>query len=210
MAKKMKARLVPRRDKSDIGGLPSDPLAEAFASHTTTLCTDGTLRFERVRPDRYRLFVEAPGLDPTILALDVPAAGFNIGTVPLRVPTATGRIEGGVWHPKSKGGTPWAFAKGNIGSFVSEDPRDGNENNIAFQADENGRFKIDHVPVGLNTVAFPVPGLRCCQLLQMVGGSSSRAKRPWFKHLIPPSAASSLWPSMSETDHERSINREPV
>lgn len=156
LAKMAKARLDLRRDKSDIGGIPSYPLAEAFATRTATRAADGTFRFEHVRPDRYRLFVDAPRITPTVLAVDVPAAGLNIGTVPLKVPTATGRIEGRVWHPKSRGGVPWAFAKGYVGGFVFEGVRDDNESSIEFQADENGRFKVESVPVGLTTVGFPV------------------------------------------------------
>ena len=151
---RVKATLLPRRDKSDIGGMPSDPLAESLATRTATVAADGTVRFSHVRPDRYRLIVEGAGVPETALAFDVPDAGFDVGDIRIAVPTATGRIEGRVWHPTSRGGGVWAFAKGYVGAYrfagIGND-RGG----IAFQADENGRFRVEGVPVGLTTVGFP-------------------------------------------------------
>jgi hypothetical protein len=151
----LSARLVPRRDKSDIGGIPSDPIAEELAIRPAICWPDGTLRFEHVRPDRYRLFIKAREIPPTVLALDVPDAGLDMGTLQLKVPTATGQIEGQVWHPESQGGGVWALAKGYVGGFRFQGISDENESSIEFQADENGRFKVEHVPVGLTTVGFP-------------------------------------------------------
>ncbi len=147
----IKAKLVPRRDKSEIGGLSSDPPAEEFPTRTSTLSAGGTVRFEHVRPDRYRLIVEGRGIPDTALAVDVPDSSFDVGTVHVDFPTATGRIEGQVWHPKSKGGGVWSFARGNVGGIFERD--DGRS--FRFQADENGRFKVDRVPTGLSTAEFP-------------------------------------------------------
>jgi hypothetical protein len=110
-----------------------------------------------VRPDRYRLLIEGRGVPETFRALDVPAAGLDAGTVRIDFPSvaATGRIEGRVWHPKDKGGEPWSFAKGYVGEFVFEGVDDVDSRSIVFQADENGRFAVDHVPVGLTIVGFP-------------------------------------------------------
>jgi hypothetical protein len=152
---RLHARLVPRRDKSDIGGMPSNPIAEELATRAAICWPDGTLRFEHVRPDRYRLFIEARDVPTTVLALDVPDAGLDLGTLQLKVPIATGRIEGQVWHPESRRGGVWALAKGYVGGFRFQGIGDGDNGSIEFQADENGRFKVEHVPVGLTTVGFP-------------------------------------------------------
>ncbi len=152
---RVKARLVPRRDNSDIGGVSAEPYAEQLPTRRAALEADGTLCFDHVRPDRYRLILEGRGVPGTALALDVPDAGLDVGTVRIDVPTATGRVEGRVWHPKEKGGEPWAFAKGYIGGFWFEGLGDENDQGIVFQADEGGRFKVDRVPAGLTTVGFP-------------------------------------------------------
>ncbi len=76
------AALVPRRDKTDFGGLSGDE-AEEFASRKTTVAPDGTLRFEHLRPDRYILNLDGPGLVPIRLALDIPPEGLDLGTVRL-------------------------------------------------------------------------------------------------------------------------------
>ena len=85
---------------------------------------------------------------------DVPATGLDVGTVRIDVPAATGRIEGRVWHPKDKGGGPWAFAKGYIGDLLGCYVYDDRYNTIEFVADENGRFHVNGVPAGLHTVGF--------------------------------------------------------
>ncbi len=152
----VKAKLVPRRDKSEIGGMPSDPPAEEFPTRTSTVSADGTVRFEHVRPDRYRLIVEGRGAPDTTLAVDVPDSGFDVGAVRVDLATTTGRIEGQVWHPKSKGGGVWSFAKGYVGRFRFEGIVESDDGrSFGFQADENGRFKVDRVPAGLTTVGFP-------------------------------------------------------
>ncbi len=154
----IKASLVPRRDKSNIGGLPAEPYAEAFRTKTANLSPDGTLRFEHVHPDRYRLILEGRGAPNTAQALDVPASGLDMGTVRLDAPTATGRIKGRIWRPKEwrpkdQGGEPWAFAKGYVDPFGVQRLSD-ERRSIEFRADEDGHFEVDHVPVGMATVRF--------------------------------------------------------
>lgn len=152
---RVEAKLVPRRDKTGIGGLPAEPPSEELAIRRTRPSADGTLRFEHVRPDRYRLFLEGRGNPHRVLALDVPGHGLDVGTVHLDVPTATGRIEGRVWRPKYMEEGPWAFTKGYVGAFRFEAiPGIDEGESIEFRADENGRFAVDNVPVGLTTVGF--------------------------------------------------------
>ncbi len=155
MRKHVKARLVPRRDKSEIGGLSSTPYAEEFPTRTATLSADGSLRFESVRPDRYRLIIEGRGIPETVLALDVPGGGLDVGIVRIDVPTTMGRVEGRVWYPKSRGGGVWAFADGYVGGFRFKGLGEDDSRSIAFQADENGHFAVDRVPGGMTTVGFP-------------------------------------------------------
>lgn len=151
---RVKARLIPRRDKSDIGGLPSEPPAEELPTRTASLSSEGILKFEHVRPDGYRLILEAPGLRETVLAIDVPRIDLDLGLIPINVPAATGRIEGQVWRPQSDKGGVWAFAEGYLKPFPYRGSSD-EVDQIDFQADEDGRFKIDRVPVGLTTIRFP-------------------------------------------------------
>ena len=82
----------------------------------------------------------------------MPEGNFDVGTVRVEVRTTTGRIEGQVWHPKDKGGGVWSFANGNIRGFRFGESDDGRS--FGFQADENGRFKVERVPTGLTTVEF--------------------------------------------------------
>jgi hypothetical protein len=160
MRKLLKARLVPRRDTSDsvqavVHG--SATPAEELPTRTATPAVDGTLHFEHVRPDRYLLILDGRGVPRTNRALDVPAAGLDHGIVMLELPTATGRVAGRVWRPKNEGGKPWAFAEGYVRGPRVEGPGNDDAWHIAFIADENGRFEVDRVPVGLTTVAFPYP-----------------------------------------------------
>ncbi len=61
-----------------------------------------------------------------------------MGVVSIDFPTATGRVEGRVWHRKSKGGGVWAFAKGYVGGFRFQGMGDNDRRSIEFQADEYG------------------------------------------------------------------------
>ena len=114
------------------------------------------LRFENVRPDGYRLIIKGRGVAATNLAIDVTDADVDLGTLRIDgLGTATGRIEGRVWRPKDKGGGPWAFANGYVVGESRVPGLDaGNDRRMTFQADENGCFTVERVPVGLTTVGF--------------------------------------------------------
>ena len=85
---RIKARLVPRRDKSEIGGLSiRRPSAEVLATRAAALSADGTVRFSHVRPDRYRLIIDGRGISETVLALDVPGAGLDVGDLRIDAPS---------------------------------------------------------------------------------------------------------------------------
>jgi hypothetical protein len=83
--------------------------------------------------------------------------------VPVNITTATGRVEGRVWRPEAIGGGVWANAKGYVepaqvgGDFGIDRPDDRfplTQDTVEFQADRNGRFRLEGIPVGLATVAF--------------------------------------------------------
>jgi hypothetical protein len=160
----MEGLLVPRRDKSDIGGIPARPLAEEFPTLVVPVSSDGVVRFEHVKPDRYRLVIKRNGVTKAVYSLDVPNSNVDAGKIPVNVVTATSVVEGRIWRPKPRGAV-WALAKGfvmpqqvtgdeGITPFVDRFyrlPPDG----IEFEADENGRFRIEGVPEGVVTVGFP-------------------------------------------------------
>jgi hypothetical protein len=163
LRKHLKARLFPRRDKTDIGGIPSRPPAEQLPAREVSVSPDGTLRFEHVRPDRYRLIVKSDGITKAVFALDVPGADIDLGTLPVDITTATGRVEGRVWRPESLGGGVWALANGYVepaqvgGDYGIDRPGDRwpfGQDTVEFQADKNGRFRLDGIPVGLVTVGI--------------------------------------------------------
>ena len=49
----------------------------------TPVAPDGTFRFEHVRPDRYKLGLDGPGVTPRLLAVDIPAGGLDLGQIRL-------------------------------------------------------------------------------------------------------------------------------
>ncbi len=88
----------------------------------------------------------------------MPEAGFDREPLSLNLPTATGRVEGHLWHQKSdkKNKGIWAFAEGHLANPLYHVLGGYEEREILkFQADENGRFQVDDVPVGLNRVVVP-------------------------------------------------------
>lgn len=166
LRKSIQARLVPRRepgrddadDADDADALPTlhtSPFATEFFTRTAALSADGTLRFEHVRPDRYRLTLDDRSISPTDLVLDIPGAGVDVGAIRIGVPTprATGRVAGRIWHPE---GEPWAFANGFVGGYpLSWSPVRTDTWSFGFIADEDGRFTVDRVPVGPTRVGVP-------------------------------------------------------
>ena len=143
----IRAQLVPRRDKSDFGGMNAD-LSEEFAARTASVAPDGALRFEHLRPDRYILRLDGPTITPIRLAVDVPAGGLDLGAIRL---AGRGRVVGRVFLPPDDkgGGRPWEFVSGVVYSRALDGHRE-----IEFKSDEDGRFAFDGVPAGLARVGF--------------------------------------------------------
>ncbi|MFI5458726.1 MAG: hypothetical protein ACHRXM_25130 [Isosphaerales bacterium] len=144
---KLQARLVPRRAPEAVRGLVgSISDVKNWVALTTTVAADGTLRFDHVRPDRYTLGLYGPGVTPRLLAFDVPAGGLDLGQVRL---AGRGRVEGRGFRTNQRGDV-WSFAEGRA---RSPDFPFGEE--VEFMSDEDGRFSVGGVPVGLVKVGFP-------------------------------------------------------
>jgi hypothetical protein len=148
----IKASLEPRRDRTSDEPFSSGDFDREFAKLDARPQADGSLRFDNVRPDRYRFTLEGKGIPKTDRALDLDSADVDLGAFRFDVPAATGRIEGRFWKRKDEGGGPWAFAKGYVGDYPGF-----NDSAISLPlvADEEGRFKVDNVPVGTTTVGIP-------------------------------------------------------
>ncbi len=150
------ARLILRRDKSEIERQLDKTRTEGPATRTASISPDGVLRFENVRPDQYRLIIKGRGVAATNLAIDVTDADLDLGTLRIDgLGTATGRIEGRVWHPRTRvevpGHSPMGMLSGNL-VFAASTP--ATTGAVWIQADENGCFTVERVPVGLTTVGF--------------------------------------------------------
>ncbi len=117
---RLAARLVPRRNPDFRRGFGSHGDVPDWLALTTTVAADGTLHFDHVRPDRYTLRLDGPGVTPRLLAIDIPAGGLDLG--PIRL-AGRGRIRGRVFEKEERaGGRP--FAAGRVLWF---DPQQGNE-----------------------------------------------------------------------------------
>jgi hypothetical protein len=156
LGRRVSVSVVPRRDKSEIGGLPAMPYSEGFGARILIATEDGSFRFERMRPDRYALRLSGRGFPDRALAVDVPEGGIDTGPIRIEIPPR-GRIVGRVFRPKSRGGGVWAFADGGVSSPYIKDAEDDplGIRGMKFRADEEGRFTVENVPAGLVTVSFP-------------------------------------------------------
>ncbi|WP_165224699.1 carboxypeptidase-like regulatory domain-containing protein [Aquisphaera insulae] len=122
------------------------------AARTAPIGADGRIRFEHVRPDRWWLWLQGEGIPLRALTFDVPAEDVDFGTVRVDTTVATGRIEGRAWQRPEDGGGPRVFDDGFVGNRpLPHEDRPG----IEFLTGEDGRFRVDRVPVGLTTVGFP-------------------------------------------------------
>ncbi|APW61612.1 carboxypeptidase-like regulatory domain-containing protein [Paludisphaera borealis] len=141
--------LVPRRITLSEWESGSGSSAKEFGTLTSTVGVDGGLRFDHVRPDRYILKLAGPDVTTKELAFDVPAEGFDLGTIRLAI-AGRGRIEGCVFRSAEHGGGAWAFANG-----YARGPDFRKDDMVEFLSDEDGRFSADGVPEGLVKVGFP-------------------------------------------------------
>ncbi len=149
LSRVLRARLVPRWNRSDGREFSSPSEIEDWIALTTNVAADGTLRFDHVRPDRYTLELHGPGVTPRQLALDVPGGGLDLGQIRLAGRPGRGRIHGRVFKSKDRGGGPWRFATGEIAS------RSGAyRHNIPFMSDEEGWFSVEGVPAGRVSLGF--------------------------------------------------------
>ena len=120
---------------------------EESAALSTMVSADGILRFDHVRPDRYTMHFSGPGATPLAIAVDVPPADLDVGQIRL---AGRGRIEGRVFRSPEHGGGVWSFADGYV-----RFPGRSSAENITMLSDEDGRFSVDGVFVGLVKIGFP-------------------------------------------------------
>ena len=124
------------------------PKSKEWASQKAAVSADGFVRFDHVRPDRYTLSVDGPRVTPKALALDVVADDFDLGEIRL---VGRGRIRGRVFVPNKRGGGVAAFTTCRVEWNQPPIPR----STVEFVSDEDGRFSVEGVPVGLVSVDIP-------------------------------------------------------
>lgn len=123
----------------------------------TTVGDDGRLELNHVAQGSYVLYVYGPGVTPLKQWVGILEDNQELGEIKLR---GTGTVFGQAYRPREEGSNAWAFASGSIDyegcSSAYADPREFSPlEPISFTADENGRFRVDGVPVGQASVAIP-------------------------------------------------------
>jgi hypothetical protein len=131
---------------------------------TVTADGKGVFRFEHVKEGAYTLIVRAEGSSPRKVSLTVPGSGSDVGDIVLEgCGTIAGRVYMPAWSVAADGaaGKVWAFAEGEV-SYEGAAEVDGDLDDdtvhlkpISFKADENGRFRVEGVPVGLVWMSIP-------------------------------------------------------
>ncbi len=153
----LKARLVPAfTARIPFGG---DQMTQRQIAGVidTTVGDDGRLELNHVAQGSYVLFVYGPGVTPVKQWVGILEDNQELGEIRLR---GTGTVFGQAYRPREEGSNAWAFANGVIGyegcSSTYPDPWEFSPlGPISFTADENGRFRVDGVPVGRASVSIP-------------------------------------------------------
>lgn len=132
----------------------------------TSVNADGNFKFTHVGPGQYVLGIAGPAVSPISTAIVVSDSDLDLGTLSLRGRGSVAGViyehkiicEGGICRLDETRGV-WPFAEGYI-SFQDNSDRTNSEEfshlqSIPFKADENGRFHVDSVPIGVVSVAIP-------------------------------------------------------
>ncbi len=117
-------------------------LGNDLLSMDVAVNADGTFRLEHVADGVYRLMLHGPRITPVVLHLDVDATDVDVGDL---APRGTGQLRGRVCYPGSD--APRSLALGAAWHEPSGE-------RVLFMADENGRFRLDDVPVGKIVIGF--------------------------------------------------------
>jgi hypothetical protein len=127
----------------------------------------GVFRFEHVAPGAYVFAVAGPAISPIGREIRVREADVDVGALAV---SGRGSLVGVVYDRDQKG-RPWAFAECNVTFSAGLDPalRFGEQQfkhlaPIEFKTDEQGRFRLDNVPVG--NVAVNIPYWQTPELLK--------------------------------------------
>lgn len=158
-------QLTPCAAEGEGDGQDSELTARQLAG-TMTVTADGkgAFRFEHVKEGAYTLIVRAEGSSPRKVSVTVPGSGSDVGDIVLEgCGTIAGRVYMPAWSVAADGaaGKVWAFAEGEV-SYEGAAEVDGDLYDdtlhlkpISFKADENGRFRVEGVPVGLVWMSIP-------------------------------------------------------
>ena len=148
------AAFTPKEDRSN-GALE---VRESLARVDGTTGQDGTIQLDHVRPGGYILFLHGPTITPIMRWLVVEDKETNLGTLHLQ---GTGTVYGQAYHTGKGNGNEKTFSSGSIGCSFSQSfmaSMTGRDTfsvpSLSFRTDENGKFRVDGVPVGNVSVYF--------------------------------------------------------
>lgn len=132
---------------------------------TVVVDPQGNFQFSSLAPGRYLLALSGPDVSPFSALVEIGEHDRELGEFTLR---GTGTISGIVWNrPESDLNsdedpplpTRHTFAEGNISFVDSAGHSNGDEfrhlEERSFRTDEQGRFRIDNVPIGRVRVSLP-------------------------------------------------------
>jgi hypothetical protein len=139
---------------------------QEFGQMQTTVGSAGTFRFDHVVPGDYLLLIAGPAISPIGVAVNVSSKDVNLGEFR---PAGTGSICGVFYMParNSERGKCRPGEKRSPGQFVAGHvylPRTSSGpaaealsclDSIAFRTDEQGRFHVGGVPIGVVGVEVP-------------------------------------------------------
>ena len=144
---------------------PMDPFSgewthkRILASAKKAAGADGAFVFEHIRPGRYVFHGVARSISPVSQETTVANSDLDLGSIQAR---GTGAIFGQVFSKHSNKGEGEPFAGGHIDyqdnlGKLSADRFSQHDviKTICFDADEEGKFRVENVPVGTVSVSIP-------------------------------------------------------
>ena len=134
----------------------------------TVIDRSGNFRFNDVGPGKYLLAISGPTISPIGTSIAVANSDLDLGSYATQ---GRGSVCGVVYEARMicEGGRCWLNPKRGVWAFadgeISFQDGSGNSNSeefdhlkpIFFKTDENGRFRVDDVPIGMVSVNFPFP-----------------------------------------------------
>lgn len=158
------AKLLPCRIHKEEGTRKTSQRQE-LGRMETAIDRSGAFRFNHVGPGTYLLAISGPAISPIGTGIAVSNSDLDVGSFRA---SGRGSVRGVVYQARricdgekchlDEKRSVWAFADGSI-SFTDTSGRSNDEEfkhlkPIPFKTDENGRFRVDGVPVGMVSVDF--------------------------------------------------------